>query len=250
MKKNFQLQEKSFAFGPFVKCPVPEMIESIALAGYSFAVVDMEHTPLGPRDLYPLKLAAEARNLDLIVRIPMGLEMYFKWCLDLGIDFVQVPFVQTKQDAENAIALSRFNPEGHRGLCRFVRNADFSTVPGTSYVPQANERSKMILQIEGIEGVKNIDDILSVPHIYGIFLGPYDLSQSLGIPGQIWDSRVTTLMKSVILKCQEKNIRLGTFTDTPEGIHFWSSLGVNFIEYASDLNIFIQASQKLLSFDK
>jgi len=71
--------------GPFVKCPQPQMIEAIALAGFDFAVIDMEHTPIGQKDLYILKLAAEARNLDLIVRIPINSEEYLKWSLEKNI---------------------------------------------------------------------------------------------------------------------------------------------------------------------
>ena len=81
--------------GVFVKCPHPEMIEAIALAGFNFAVIDMEHTPLGPRDLYPLVLAAERRGLSLVVRIPQKLDAYFKWCRDLNIAQIQVPHIET-----------------------------------------------------------------------------------------------------------------------------------------------------------
>lgn len=236
----------SFSLGPFIKCPHPEIIEALSFTGFDFGVIDMEHTPLGPRDLYPLKLASEARNFDLIVRIPMNLEMYYKWCLDLGFKYIQVPFVQTRADAEAAISLSHFSPRGERGLCRFVRAAEFSAKDKNEYISQAHENTKIILQIEGEKGVKNIDEILSVENIYAIFIGPYDLSQSMGLAGQIWHSDVVAKMGEIIQKCKNHGIRIGTFTDTPEGIEHWANEKIDFVEYASDLNLFISSCKNLV----
>lgn len=241
------MEATSFSLGPFIKCPHPEIIEALSFTGFDFGVIDMEHTPLGPRDLYPLKLASEARNFDLIVRIPMNLEMYYKWCLDLGFKYIQVPFVQTRADAEAAISLSHFSPRGERGLCRFVRAAEFSAKDKNEYISQAHENTKIILQIEGEKGVGNIDEILKVPNIYAIFIGPYDLSQSMGLAGQIWHSDVVAKMGEIIQKCRKYGIRIGTFTDTPEGIRYWANEKVDFVEYASDLNLFISSCRDLLT---
>jgi len=241
----------SCELGVFVKCPHPEMIEAIGLAGFDFAVVDMEHTPLGPRDLYPLVLAAERRGLSLVVRIPQKLDAYFKWCRDLNVARIQVPHVETAQDALYAIKHSYFSPVGERGLCRFVRAADFSTLPKDEYLRQANAGNRLVLQIEGQRALANLPEILAVlPPEASIFIGPYDLSQSLGKPGQIWDPEVVTAMESIIDQCRPKGIKVGTFTDTPEGLAFWSQKGLNFLEYASDLHMFIATSQALVSAHK
>ena len=237
--------------GLFLKCPTPEMIEAMGISNLDFVVIDMEHTPLSPRDLYPLVLAAERRKINSIVRIPQKVDSYFKWCRDLNVSAIQVPHVETKEDALYAIKHSYFSPIGERGLCRFVRAADFSGIEKSQYLNQANQSANLILQIEGINAVKNLSDILSVINSnISIFIGPYDLSQSLGIPGQIWDDQVVEKMKEIINRCQEKNIKVGTFTDSKEGIEFWSSRGISFIEYASDLNVFIDAANKLKNYLK
>jgi 4-hydroxy-2-oxoheptanedioate aldolase len=245
VKSTHQAGAASFALGPFVKCPTPEMIEVLGVAGFDFAVVDMEHTPVGPRELYPLVLAAERRGLDLVVRIPVNEEQYFKWCLDLGVAYIQVPWVQNKALAEKAVKLSYFRPSGDRGLCRFVRAADFSGTDGATYISRANERTKLILQIEGVEGVQNAAEIASVPGIDALFIGPYDLSQSMGKPGKIWDPDVQETMKKLIALCQAKGVKVGTFTDTPEGVKTWAAQGAAFIEYASDLNLLLSGVSKL-----
>ena len=233
--------------GVFVKCPHAEMIEAIGLAGFDFAVVDMEHTPLGPRDLYPLVLAAERRQLLLVVRIPCKQEEYFKWCRDLDIAAIQVPHIETKEDALRAVESSYFAPRGERGLCRFVRAAGFSAIPKETYLQQANARNRLILQIEGRRGIENLQQIVdATPPEASIFIGPYDLSQSLGKPGQIWDSEVMMAMENIIATCRERGIGVGTFTDTPDGISHWARRGVSFVEYASDLHLFLQGSAAVL----
>lgn len=134
-----------------------------------------------------------------------------------------------------------FLPWVREGLCRFVRAAEYSSKSKENYIKDANANLSLIFQIEGETGVNNIDEILEeLPQNSSIFIGPYDLSQSLGIPGQIWNSKVTDKMKSILDKCKKNNIKIGTFTDTYDGISYWTKLGVDFIEYASDLNVFIQ----------
>ena len=235
------------ALGLFVKCPQPEMIEAIGIAGMDFAVIDMEHTPLGPRDLYPLVLAAERRKLHLVVRIPHKVDAYFKWCRDLSIASIQVPQVETREDALFAIKHSFFSPLGERGLCRFVRAADFSAMPKDQYLQTANAGNQLILQIEGKKALDNLQEIVDVvPAGASLFIGPYDLSQSLGKPGNIWDPEVIAAMESIITLCKSRGIGVGTFTDTPEGIEFWSGKGLAFLQYASDLHLFIGAAQSLM----
>ncbi len=246
MQSSFHHKNAAFSMGPFLKCPYPEMVEACGLSGFDFAIADMEHTPISQREIYPLLLAAKARNIELVVRIPENLPMYFKWCLDLGVNFIQVPHIQSKADAEKAVASSRFAPSGERGLCRFVRAADYSATPVDNYL--GNASSRLILQIEGKSGAQAIDEILSVEGIDTIFIGPYDLSQSLGLPGQVWHPEVTSTMTKIIEKCNQANVRVGTFADSQEGISHWVSKGAKMIQFASDLNLFMSGA-KFLSGD-
>ena len=235
--------------GVFVKCPHPEMIEAIGLSGFDAAVVDMEHTPLTPRCVYPLVLAAERRRLDLIVRVPNQDEPYLKWLLDLGVSFVQIPHITCSEQIKSVVKLSFFSPVGERGLCRFVRAANFSVTPVSDYMGSVNKSTRMIFQVEGVEGVKNINSILDVcPAGSILFIGPYDLSQSIGRPGDIWHDDVVDLMLNVVQEADKRNIEVGTFTDSSEGIKFWKKNNIKLIEYGSDLNIFIEGSKKLLNF--
>jgi len=231
--------------GIFIKSPTIEIIECCGIVGMDFAVIDMEHTPLSPRDLIPLVLASETRELKLIVRLPNLNEEYFKWCLDLGIKHLQVPHIETPVDVDKVINSSFFYPIGQRGLCRAVRAADYSNMNKKDYLDHSNSKVEVIFQIEGIQGFNNLNQILNHDGVNSIFIGPYDLSQSLGSPGDIWNTAIVDKMKKIIKDCNDQSISVGVFTDTIDGLKFWSNLNVDFIEYGSDMLLFSDALTNL-----
>lgn len=244
MTKDEWLNKEKFLLGPFIRIPRAEMVEILAMAGFDFAIVDLEHGgTIVPNEVYPMILAAENRGIRLIARTPGLQESYIKWLLDLGIGGLQIPHIKTREDAEKAVKYSRFHPEGERGLCRFVRAAEFSNIPKEEYLTRANRQSALILQIEGREGVENIEEILQVQDIDVLFIGPYDLSQSLGVTGQIWHEKVVKEIQRIIRICSEKNVFTGIFTDTPEGIEKWSSMGVKYLNYRIDVEMMLSYSK-------
>ncbi len=245
MEKNPWLLSKEKLIGPFIRIARPQIVEMMAMAGYDFAVIDLEHGgTINMDDVYPLILAAENRGIKLLARIPGVNEMYIKWLLDLGIGGLQIPHIKTKADAEKAVEYSKFHPMGERGLCRFVRAADFSNTKKEDYINNANSKSIIVLQIEGVEGAKNIEEISSVAGVDVIFVGPYDLSQSMGLTGQIWHPDVTREITRIIEICKSKGILTGVFTDTPEGIKHWSALGVKYLNYRMDTEMFLDIAKK------
>ncbi len=234
------IESKKFMLGPFVRIPRPEMIEIMALSGFDFVVVDLEHGgTISHNDLYPMILAAENKGIKIFARVPGIQENYFKWLLDMGISGLQIPHIKTEEDAKKAVKFSKFYPIGERGLCRFVRAAEFSNIKKDDYISKTNEKNMLILQIEGKEGVDNIEKIAAVEGIDIIFVGPYDLSQSMGLIGQIWHENVVNEILKVVKVCNEKNISVGVFTDTPEGVKFWSEKGIKYINYRIDVELLL-----------
>ena len=245
MERTDWIQSKKHLIGPFVRMARPETIEMLAMAGFDFGVLDIEHGgAVNMNEVYPLILAAENRGLKLIARIPGISEMHIKWLLDLGIGGLQIPHIKTKEDAQRAVQYAKFDPMGERGLCRFVRAAEFSNIPKEEYLSKANSNSLIILQIEGVEGANNIEEIVTVKGIDIIFVGPYDLSQSMGLSGQIWHPDVAREVTRIIQVCQRKGIATGVFTDTPQGVKHWSELGVKYINYRIDTEMFFDFAKK------
>ena len=105
----------------------------------------------------------------------------------------------------------------------------------------------IILQIEGIEGSQNLDEILSVPGIDIIFIGPYDLSQSLGLPGNVHHPNVIEQMKLIVEKAKNANVAVGTFVDTSKDALYWKSLGVKYIANSVDVGIFYSACRDIVT---
>ena len=175
-----------------------------------------------------------------IVRVKESCASVMSEVLDIGAGGIQVPQITNKAEAEAVIARTKFAPMGERGVCRFVRAADYSAKNRFEYFKDANE-TVTILQVEGQEGIDHIEEILSVKGIDVLFIGPYDLSQSLGVPGQIDAPIVEEKMLEIVNICREKKIAVGTFVDTPENALKWKRLGVKYISYSVDMGIFYEA---------
>lgn len=249
--KTLSIKEKmkkgEFVVGPFMKSRDPAMVEIVGLAGFDFAILDMEHSALSIESMEDLIRMAEVRGIDSIVRVPEISESAISGPLDAGASGVLVPHVDTKKQAEEVVYLSKFSPLGERGMDVFARAADYSHLPKEIYLRQANKKTLLIVQIEGKKGVVNLDDILLVKGLDTIFVGPYDLSQSLGVPGEIDHPRVTEKIKQVVGKVKKAGLSLGIYVNDVRAAKKWIDLGVQFIALLVDAVIFFQACQALVA---
>jgi 4-hydroxy-2-oxoheptanedioate aldolase len=236
--RNFKTKiKKEPVFGIFTKTTDPAFIEIIGYTGFDFVILDMEHGPNGLENMQNLIRAAQLSNIAPIVRVKENNYSLISEVLDIGAAGVQVPHVRGPQDVKEVLEAARYSPEGMRGVCRFVRAADYSAIEKSSYFKLANE-ALIILQLEGSDAIKNIDGILELKGFDIIFIGPYDLSQSLGVPGQINHPIVINEIKGIVEKLSSKNILLGIYTDTKEEAKNWMKLGVKYISYNVDVGLF------------
>lgn len=170
--------------GIFSKTCDPGFIEVLGYAGADYVIIDLEHGPNSVQSVQNLIRGAQVAGIMPIVRVKESCASVMGEALDIGAGGIQVPQITTKADAEKVMERTKFSPIGERGVCRFVRAAQYSAKDRFEYFKEENEKVT-ILQIEGQEGIDNIDDILTVDGIDVLFIGPYDLSQSLGVPGEI-----------------------------------------------------------------
>jgi 4-hydroxy-2-oxoheptanedioate aldolase len=115
----------------------------------------------------------------------------------------------------------------------------------SEYFKYANENTLIIIHIEGLEGIENLDEILEVEGIDVIFIGPYDLSQSLGIPGDVNNVKVEEKMKEVVNKASAKGKIVGTFVDDIDAANKWKSLGIQYMSYAVDVGIIYDSFKRV-----
>jgi len=234
-----------YVVGPFSKTSDPAFIEIMGYAGYDFVIIDLEHGPNSIQTVQNLIRAAQVANTLPIVRVKENIPSVIKEVLDIGAGGIHVPQITDAEAAKEVIELAKFAPEGMRGVCRFVRAADYSSMDRFQYFKEANE-AIIVLGIEGIEALENLDQITAVEGIDIIFIGPYDLSQSLNITGQIDHPLVIEKMMEIIDKCVKKEIAVGTFVETTENAKKWRDLGIKYISYSVDTGIFYDACQDII----
>lgn len=180
------------------------------MAGYDWVVVETEHTAIDVSEVLRLIIAIEQRGAVPLVRLAWCDPVQAKAVLDSGAAGVIVPMVNTKAEAELAVKMTKYPPLGFRGVG--LARAQGYGVEFDAYVQNANRDSLLILQIEHKDAVENIEEILSVPGVDGTFIGPYDLSMSLGIPGQLNHPDVIAAKRRVL----DAALARGLFA----GVHF------------------------------
>lgn len=238
------LNEKDTVYGVFAKTSDPFYIKVLGKSGFDFVVLDNEHGPNSERDTYPLIMSSFLTGMYPIVRVGKLTDIAIQRVLDLGVAGIQIPQIQSREDAENVRKYTKFYPKGKRGVCRFVPAADGGLMDGDEYASAQNEVA-VIIHIEGIEGIQHFDEISQVEDIDVIFIGPYDMSQSLGIPGQVNNPILTKEIEKLVEKCRQKNKHVGIYADNVETARRYKDLGVKYIAVSVDLNIFGRACSSL-----
>ena len=178
-----KLRRNKPSMGTWMSMAHPSIAEILAMAGYDWVVVETEHTAIDVSEVLRLIIAIEQRGAVPLVRLAWNDPIQAKAVLDSGAAGVLVPMVNNKADAELAVKMTKYPPLGIRGVG--LARAQGYGEHFDEYVKHANDDTLLMVMIEHKDAVANIDEILSVPGIDGTFIGPYDLSMSLGIPGQL-----------------------------------------------------------------
>jgi 2-keto-3-deoxy-L-rhamnonate aldolase RhmA len=172
------------AFGVSIMIPSPQIVEMVAAAGFDWVLLDCEHGTLTLESVELMAMAAEASGITAIARPATKSPEHILQVLDRGVMGVQVPHVNTAQEARDVIAAVKYHPAGRRGLAAGTRAAVYDA-HGTlaDYVKAANDATLIAIQLEDREAIENIDELLRVDDIDVFFIGPSDLSQAMGHPG-------------------------------------------------------------------
>ena len=226
--------------GTFQISTSPMVAETLGGTGMDYVILDQEHGPLTAETSASLVMGLDNTDTPAVVRVRENAQPEIQRALDIGAQGVQIPQIETREDAEAAASAARFDPVGERGLSQYVRAGEY--VGSDTYTEDQNEQTTVIVHVEGERGVENIDDILAVEGIDVIFLGPYDLSQSLGVPGDVRSDRVESLMTEVCDKADDAGRIVGTFADDPEMARRWIDAGVQYITMSVELPLLHQAA--------
>lgn len=232
MKRN-PMKEKLKAgepvFGVSVMIPSPQIVEMVAAAGFDWVLLDCEHGTLTLESVELMAMAAEASGITAIARPVTRSAEHILQVLDRGVMGVQVPHVNTAADAREVLAAVKYHPVGKRGLAAGTRSAVYDSI-GTlaDYVKAANESTLIAIQLEDKEAIDNIDELLKVDDIDVFFIGPSDLSQSMGYPGNPKAPPVAAAIESSFRKMVAARRTPGT-PATAENVRETIDKGVRYI---------------------
>jgi 4-hydroxy-2-oxoheptanedioate aldolase len=179
------LREGGLALGTHVGgIADPQIVEIIGLVGFDAAFIDMEHTSFDLHDVQAMVTAAERVGITPIVRTPGFDPAFVLRLLDMGVQGIQVPHVDSPELARAAVAAVRYPPEGERGMAAGSRAADFGKIPIREHMAQSNREVLLAVMIEDMAAVERIDQIAAIPGVDLIAVGPSDLSRSLRVSGE------------------------------------------------------------------
>ena len=226
------LRQQKPLIGTLLTTASPEVAEVLALAGFDWLFIDLEHGSLSILDAQRVIQAVAGRSFT-VVRVSDATPENIKRVLDTGCDGIIAPHVNNTDEARRIVALAKYPPDGERsaGLGR----AQGYGLNFADYIASANSQVVVILQIEHKDGVANIDTILRVQGIDALFVGPYDLSGSMGILGQVFEARVVAAIDKVRTACAASSMPLGIFCATAEQASAAIKTGTRIVAVGTDL---------------
>ena len=237
------LKSGGAAFGTMVTTfRSPAIVPMMASAGWDYIILDNEHNAFGPETIQALALAASYEEMDLLVRIPSIEYHHIAKTLDLGVGGLVIPHVESSEDAERIVKSSYYYPKGERGASMASKASRFPGLKIPDYLEWAAREILIAVQIETIRGVENADGILGVDGIDSVMIGPFDLSQSLGCPGEMDNPAVARACREVIRSCREHGVNSGIHIQSIEDAGLWKSLGMTFITCKTEAGMINRAA--------
>jgi 4-hydroxy-2-oxoheptanedioate aldolase len=199
-KTRAKLEAGQTVFGINMRFPSPEMVEMLGAMGFDYALFNLEHEPYDERDMLHSIRAAEAFGVTPMIRLPNDADVMRRF-LEAGVQGIHVARINTAQEAQRVVDAVRFKPQGNRTFSAGGRSSDYGV--GTSEreaLAFANRENMITLQVEEAEGIRNLDEILAVPYVDAVQIGPKDLWQSLGFADY---AKVWQVVEDALRRCAE-----------------------------------------------
>ena len=245
MKKNI-IKEKLKAgkpvIGTFVRMGSISM-EILGNTGWDFAIIDVEHGVHTMEDVSNMIRAAKSVGLSPIVRVPGTNPVDAMRALDAGADGVEIPQLTSMEQVREVVKAARYYPDGNRGMCNYTAATGYSTIPFDEHMRTSNQEVLVAIHVENAWAAENIEEILEIPGIEVVFCGPNDMSESLGVPGQMQHPKVVALLEKVSDACRAKNVATGIFAKRPELIDHWLEKGFTYLTCSTDVGMYADYSK-------
>ncbi len=232
-----KLQSNTLTLGSWISLHNPAIAEIMANAGYDWLVIDLEHSVISIKEAGELIRIIDLCGVAPLVRLTSNDANQIKRVMDAGAHGVVVPMVNTVEDAEKAVAATRYAPEGNRGV-GLARAQGYGT-KFKEYLKWQNDGPIVIVQIEHKSAMTHLDDILNVSGVDGFIIGPYDLSCSMGIPGQFDNDEFIDVITEIRNTGKRLGCTSGIHIVEPDLIKLEQCIddGYGFIAYSVDIRL-------------
>lgn len=241
-----KLREGRIAIGCFVKHPTPGIAEILGLLGWDFVIIDSEHGPIDRLACENMARAAQLGGATAIVRVPAIERAPILQALDCGAQGIHAPLVGSRVDAETAVALAKYAPDGTRGLAG-VRAVSYGMVGSIAeHVARVNKQTLIVCQIETVAGLNALDEICAVPGVDVVFVGPTDLGQSLGVVGQRDHPDLSAAIDRIAVAALGADKILGILVSDEADAARWVERGARYVCFNIE-NLLRASSQRILA---
>lgn len=232
MRKNKtkeRLKAGETVLGCFLRYPSASLVEVLGYQPWDFLVFDAEHGNIEPADCENMVRAAELQDVTPIVRVTTNQPQIILRLMDTGAQGLHVPWINTAAEAESVVRWTKYYPRGIRGLAG-IRAADYG-LKGTfgDYVETSNRESLVVIHIETIDAVDQLPEIIKIDGIDVIFIGPTDLSHSLGVPGQPGHPTVQAAIDRIVETVSKTDKALGIMVPNAQAAQQWRARGARYI---------------------
>lgn len=241
-----KLAAREICAGTCVTFSDPTVTEAMA-GSVDFVWIDTEHNPLSLAAVQGHVMAVKGTETSALVRVPANDPNLIKPVLDLGAHGVIVPLVRTAEDVRRAVAACRYPPDGIRGFGP-RRPSGYGRVGGAEYCRAANAAIVTVVQIELADAVANLKEILRVPGLASIVVGPNDLAASLGFPGEPGNPAVVTTIERVLEEAARAGVPAGIAVgDDPKVFTGWIAKGARWVAVAADFILLARAADRFVA---
>lgn len=231
--------------GLWMSIPSPVTAEALSLLGFDWLMFDSEHAAVEIASMQPLFQAAAAGRSAIVARPAWNDKVLIKKMLDIGAQTLLLPFVQSAAEAEAAVRATRFPPEGIRGVAGATRASRFGLAPG--YLKGANDQICTLVQIETAEALDRIEEIAAVDGVDGLFIGPSDLSASLGHLGNPGAEPVQAALRTAAERILAAGSVPGILATSAEAAAGYLALGYRFVAVSSDIGVLMKGAREVLA---
>lgn len=225
----------------------PSLVKAYRNAGFDFVYIEYEHGLFSPPALADFIQSARDNDLPVVAKSPDLERHSTAKLLEAGVTGIQLPRTNTRADIDRLVDFVKFRPVGDRAGAPGYGNTDYADVDAAEYLKQADAQTVIVAHIETEEGVNNIESIVGNPHIDVVLVGPFDLSISLGVPGQNLHPRMIEAMQQVYSAARRVGATCGYATSSVEDWSYWLERGVRFFELNTEIDMIRDQAKELAS---